>query len=378
MSVSNGIIIAPVSIDDVNNVLGHGSTDLGTLCNSLKIAKYSKKKPVVYNSASEITDAQRKEANYGFSSNMPYWIRIASMATGYMTNNPTPENNAVLLDDSWTYVKPDGANWKRLTDFDGYWHGATTPMVGTLVTQNASFKEGQSTMLIQFQLAPSDNSVLNLADLGLWSGNAKISEFANMYFGVCFYFSSSKYYFFTQSTKISELQSQGASLWVTSPSSLVGTCTCFAFCSSIAYTSLVSSDSNTGYFVPIPMSKSTLVVTQASYDISLVATTAYRETRNSQIIHYVFDIINGESSNYNVSGYITVSILDSNGTVLKSLQPYNNSTINASTTTRFSNSINTQSTSTALKAKTFKVSCTILGKLYESSCAVTTGPSPIL
>lgn len=46
MSHSNGIISAPVSIDDIKSVLGESSNDLGTLCKSSAINMWSKKKPV--------------------------------------------------------------------------------------------------------------------------------------------------------------------------------------------------------------------------------------------------------------------------------------------------------------------------------------------
>lgn len=46
MSVSNGIISAPVSIDDVKSILGELSNDLATLCRSDKINIWSKYKPI--------------------------------------------------------------------------------------------------------------------------------------------------------------------------------------------------------------------------------------------------------------------------------------------------------------------------------------------
>lgn len=46
MSVSNGKIIAPVSIDDVKSILGESSNDLATLCRSDKINIWSKYKPI--------------------------------------------------------------------------------------------------------------------------------------------------------------------------------------------------------------------------------------------------------------------------------------------------------------------------------------------
>lgn len=46
MSVSNGKIVAPVSIDDVKSILGESSNDLATLCKSENINIWSKYKPI--------------------------------------------------------------------------------------------------------------------------------------------------------------------------------------------------------------------------------------------------------------------------------------------------------------------------------------------
>ena len=46
MSVSNGKIIAPVSIEDVKTILGESSNDLATLCKSENINIWSKYKPI--------------------------------------------------------------------------------------------------------------------------------------------------------------------------------------------------------------------------------------------------------------------------------------------------------------------------------------------
>lgn len=48
MSLNNGNISAPVSIDDVKSVLGESSNDLATLCNSDGIVPWSKYKPIAY------------------------------------------------------------------------------------------------------------------------------------------------------------------------------------------------------------------------------------------------------------------------------------------------------------------------------------------
>ena len=48
MSFTNGIINAPVSIDDVKTAIGVTSGDLGSLCQSQKVNKFSKMKPVAF------------------------------------------------------------------------------------------------------------------------------------------------------------------------------------------------------------------------------------------------------------------------------------------------------------------------------------------
>lgn len=48
MSLNNGIISAPVSINDVKSVLGESSNDLATLCNSDGIMPWSRYKPIAY------------------------------------------------------------------------------------------------------------------------------------------------------------------------------------------------------------------------------------------------------------------------------------------------------------------------------------------
>ena len=57
MAFSNGIITAPVSIDDVKQALGVGSNDLGTLCKSDKINKWSKIKPIRHSKKNGMTDS---------------------------------------------------------------------------------------------------------------------------------------------------------------------------------------------------------------------------------------------------------------------------------------------------------------------------------
>ena len=67
MSVSNGKIVAPVSIADVKSVLGESSNDLATLCKSSKINVWAKYKPTVYPSPFPDDWYKAKDGNYGIN-----------------------------------------------------------------------------------------------------------------------------------------------------------------------------------------------------------------------------------------------------------------------------------------------------------------------
>ena len=67
MSLSNGLITAPVSIDDVASALGHGSYDLGTLCMSNNVNKWSFRKPIIHTSNGELSEQDYYNQNDGFT-----------------------------------------------------------------------------------------------------------------------------------------------------------------------------------------------------------------------------------------------------------------------------------------------------------------------
>lgn len=120
MSYSNGIISAPVSIDDVKAALGESSNDLSVLCTSKNINMWSKHKPTrwavpFYETADQIIKSQWWN---GVDNN--FNIRYASFVT-----------NAVNVRDGQqqqvSYVKPNGGSVSdgypyRLGDFKDY-HG---------------------------------------------------------------------------------------------------------------------------------------------------------------------------------------------------------------------------------------------------------------
>lgn len=103
MSISNGIIVAPVSIDDVRSALGEASTDLGTLCKSSKINMFAKYKPIRHTAIGELT------------------------IDGYTRHGLVYNLGTKTI----TYNKPTGgdASPYRLTDFIGYNHREKSPSI---------------------------------------------------------------------------------------------------------------------------------------------------------------------------------------------------------------------------------------------------------
>ena len=131
MPNNNGIITAPIGIGSVQQALGVGLSNIGYLCTSNKVNKWSYKKPFALG---------RKKAN-------PTDSDIYSINDGFTipSYNAAPLCfNAVLLGNAnWTYNIPSTANDTfRLTDFKGY--NASTPSWFTIDYSTAMAEQGTS------------------------------------------------------------------------------------------------------------------------------------------------------------------------------------------------------------------------------------------
>lgn len=141
MSVSDGKIIAPVSIDDVKSILGESSNDLATLCKSSKINVWAKYKPTVYPSPFPDDWYKAKDGNYGINitvengkSNWKDLIgEYLKINNGYVNiyNRPTGGVNAPY----------------RLGDFRGYFHNAN-PEVKNYLTTNVFIQDSDTNQLL--------------------------------------------------------------------------------------------------------------------------------------------------------------------------------------------------------------------------------------
>lgn len=181
MSVSNGKITAPVSIDDVKSVLRESSNDVATLCKSDNINKWSKNKPIKHNCLFKPTEAQKKEANYGIS-NIPYYKLLGKMTQDVINGSMKNATNISTLDtriEPWHYQQPIGgyASPYRLGDFDGYFANASAPIGAITETEIESSLSGKVSVV--FNKNTDTVSSLTFNDL------ASEKDFSNQYLGLC-------------------------------------------------------------------------------------------------------------------------------------------------------------------------------------------------
>lgn len=109
MAITDGKILLPISIAEVAEVLGESTRDLGRLCASERINKFSRSKPINVTTYRAITDAERIKANNGLV--IPKYGSLASLREAVLSGSV-----------AWDYNRP--SKYYRLTDFAGYNHSA--------------------------------------------------------------------------------------------------------------------------------------------------------------------------------------------------------------------------------------------------------------
>lgn len=117
MSVSNGKITAPVSIDDVKSVLGYGSNDLASLCTYEGINMWAKYKPVDSDNAFLDINTGWKGKRNDCNINYPKATSIYDIK-GYYSQ----------ADNGFTHRTASAPY--RLGDFRGYNHNARSEYLG--------------------------------------------------------------------------------------------------------------------------------------------------------------------------------------------------------------------------------------------------------
>ena len=143
MANSNGMITAPVSIQDVRQVLGNSSTDLGTLCKASQINMWAKYKPIYHSEVGLLKNSQRQNSGHSVSGYAISWGVMKPAVSSWLDYIDT--SNGVVKSGMWGYDRPQGgaASPYRLADFveisdsgvitgNGYSHSAKCPIQITL------------------------------------------------------------------------------------------------------------------------------------------------------------------------------------------------------------------------------------------------------
>lgn len=256
MSVSGGIISAPVSIADVQSVLGNGSTDLGTLCRALQINKWAKYKSVIKNL---IDTTSQLDSNKNWLSSATWWKGTSgNCGITYTTySTPSAARTAILNASSvWGYEPPSGGSSApyRLIDFNQYNHNAPSPTTG-IGASDAQLTAGAELTVM----------VATSVDDGLSLKLNHITAFANYYFTLAVYDSSGNLKFLHSSTKTVGQYNAGETIEIVVPynngsygyqGKLTANVTYkgFVMLSSVQYTCATSESSGT--YVPLPKSGS--------------------------------------------------------------------------------------------------------------------------
>ena len=146
----------------VANKIGASSRKWSVLCSHPNINKWSKWKPVHYNTQQPLTLAQLEATNYGLIV-------------------PTPSANyASVVSAGWKYNKPTGTSTSpyRIGDFRNYYHNSVAPMA---VQEDISMLDGQQALPISAIITTETNpNSIGISDLT----DGTVGAFGNYYYGV--------------------------------------------------------------------------------------------------------------------------------------------------------------------------------------------------
>ena len=318
MTVVNSVIIRPpVSIQDVRQVLGNSSTDLATLCVTGQINKWARYKPVRHSAAGVITEAQRKNVNYGIN-NIPVWTgngavnKMGNFWFGVDTSS-TNYPQCGIQNSYWNYLKPSGGvnSPYRLADFAkeagsnyGYKHDVVPP-IGSCTLSSIKISATGS-LTIPFSGNGSGQSDGYTVPLGELSGvGVATGDFNNMYMSVMIHKKNSNtYYVGSRDDKWGTDMSTSVTKTVPTAAvgtGLVGTCEVFPFLSTKKFTALTSNLSGkTGPVVAMFEKREVTVSIQyAKSDID--GFHAYYKNASDKVLHTAIVLVNNCGVSYRVS-----------------------------------------------------------------------------
>lgn len=190
---SSGIIVAPVSPDDVASVLDLATHDVKTLCMSLRINMWAKFKPEAVGDHNILHPEVRKNNNFGIEPAVTYQSKslfIEAVRDGSFTGG-------------WVHKRVGEKNWGRLTDFEGYNHKAIPPF-GSLSTHSYILSNSNTQGLkIECAAPHKDTTGDSSGMLSVMDFNDYNNLYRRWYFGILL-FSSSRTLMATHNLPIEE------------------------------------------------------------------------------------------------------------------------------------------------------------------------------
>ena len=163
MSLTNGKITAPVSIDDVKNCFGLSSNDLGTLIKNANINVWAKYKPTVYPSPFPDDWYKAKDRNYGI--NITVNNRVSSWNA--LVSEYSKANNGYTN----IYNRPTGGadTPYRLGDFRGYNHNAK-PEIGDYLAVTNYQEDSPISLSVAYNAVTVDGDHVSYKDVEVYKG----------------------------------------------------------------------------------------------------------------------------------------------------------------------------------------------------------------
>lgn len=294
MSNQSGIISAPVSINDVQTVLGTSQNgDLGSLILNGNINKWSKKKPVPHSNlfASNPPDkggdsVWYKAGTFGLD------IRKATSITDLINNQHTLSQ--------YNYNRPTGGvnSPFRLLDFNGYYHLAEHPITvfDSMDTGYTTGTTPRTPIVVALRSVSDYNfSILDLPD------------YKDYYFGAVLYRSSTQYRWITSENTVSYEDLASAQILIPTTNLAIGTWYIYPFLSSIKRTNYLEAE-QAAEFLPLPVDRRSITLYTAAYTILVMA--SYTSMTDDTIIGSV-RITNIASSDYTfVNCYLALTFMD--------------------------------------------------------------------
>ena len=340
MAHGTNIISAPVVMPtDIAAILGIDGTDLETLCTSPAINMWAVYKPMQMAQYNEITLAQRKSINFGII-NIPTWNNINKMANFWFGVDTTTNNwpHIGIQPIYWGYQKP--TTYKRLSDFSeypltasalGYFHEAQAPIGMSMYAEYTIESSGH--LRIIYNVGAQDARTVKLKDLSYpYAG----FDVANMYFGVMMakldsngQVISNQIYAVTQTTKISDIEQQGAYVDIYGlDTSYNGEWVIFPMASSdqIAFTSQLGQYTN-GKFIAFQERETVGIgATVVRMNILDQSLNSYRDTTRSTRLLYVNITLVNNAFQGNLGADVKFEVFDVNNNLIGQNTIYASST----------------------------------------------------